>query len=422
MSAAATAPVAVLAQPPQAQVSQAQATQVPPPRAPGASQRVVAFVTDDQSEAALRAGLVEFTSELDIRRGSVPAALKFLERESRLRVLLVDLTGLSQPIQALDDLAHVCPPDVIVLAIGATQDIALYRALVHEMGVADYLPKPLTRDIVAQVFGPHVAGTELDRAVDRGGRVVLVCGARGGVGTTTVAVSLATLLARDMHSHVALLDMHLHRGTVALMAGIKTGSGLRIALEDPQRVDALFLERAAVAVDERLRVVAADEPLAQGVQPTEEGVARVIDLLRKKFNFIVIDLPMPPPAAARRLIALARTTVLVLRPDVASLRDGVAIRQFIAAQSHANQVVTVVNHATMAGALAPPMLESSLGGRPDIVIPEFGKAVVAAANLGKPAARQVPALARALSPLVQEVSGGALASVRRSWLTWWRKR
>lgn len=381
--------------------------------------RIVAFVADERSEAALRGGLVEYATDLEVRRGEVADAVRFVERDSQLSVLLVDITGLDQPLQSLDALAQVCPPDMLVLAIGTNPDIGLYRSLVHDLGINEYLPKPLTRDSVARIFGPHVAGKEIDHAAERGGRLVLVCGARGGAGASTVALGLATLLSRDLHSHVALLDLHLHRGTVALMAGVKTGPGLRIALESPERVDGLFLERAAVTVEERLRVIAADEPLTQAIGPTDAGVGRVVELLRQKFNYVVVDTPMPPPGG-RQIMALARHVAVVLRADVASLRDALAIRHLASVQGAGSQMVTILNHANMRGALPMSMIERSLGARPDVTIPVLGKSIIGAANLGKPAARAVPALARALAPLMQEVSGRTQIDATRT-RGWWRR-
>ena len=83
----------------------------------------------------------------------------------------------------------------------------------------------------------------LDSGASRGGSVIAVCGARGGVGTTTVAVNLALQLTDATRGHVALLDLHLWQGTTALMLGVKPSGGLRIALEQPERADALFLDR-----------------------------------------------------------------------------------------------------------------------------------------------------------------------------------
>ena len=82
-------------------------------------------------------------------------------------------------------------------------------------------------------------------------------------------------------------------------------------------------------MEPRLRLIAAEEAFDAEVAVTEPGVARVLDLLQQKFNFIVADIPMPPPPAMQRIIMMARQVVVVLTPDVASLRDTQAIRQLV---------------------------------------------------------------------------------------------
>ena len=108
-----------------------------------------------------------------------------------------------------------------MLVIGEDSDIGFYRDLVRNMGVAEYVHKPLTRDNVARLFVPQIAGVTMDAGASRGGSVIAVCGARGGVGTTTVAVNLALQLSEATRGHVALLDLHLRQGTTALMLGVK---------------------------------------------------------------------------------------------------------------------------------------------------------------------------------------------------------
>src|SRR5262249_37790776 len=155
-------------------------------------------------------------------------------------------------------------------------DVGFYRELVRHMGVAEYLHKPLTRDHVGRLFVPQIAGVTLDSVASRGGgSVVAVCGARGGVGTTPVAVNLALQLTEATRGHVALLDLHLRQSTTALMLGVKPEGGLRIALEQPERADALFLDRVTVEVNDRLRLIAADEALDGTPASTPDGMRRV---------------------------------------------------------------------------------------------------------------------------------------------------
>ena len=222
---------------------------------------LLAFVADDDTEAALRGGLLNTVESVEVHRGTILHAIKHLAKEPTPRALVVDIARVPNPLDELDNLSRVCTPDVRVLVIGDDSDVGLYRELVRNMGVAEYVHKPLTRDHVTRLLVPQIAGVTMDANAARGGTVIAVCGARGGVGTTTIATNLALQLTAGTRGHVALLDLHLRQGTTALMLGVKPLGGLRTALEQPERADALFLDRVSVEINERMRLVAADESL-----------------------------------------------------------------------------------------------------------------------------------------------------------------
>jgi pilus assembly protein CpaE len=367
---------------------------------------LLAFVADDGTEAALRAGLVNTVEGVEIQRGTILHAIRYLSKEPTPRVLIVDITDVDSPLEELGNLAYVCTPDVKVLVIGEESGIAFYRNLVRNMGVAEYVHKPLTRDHVSRLLVPQIAGITVDPSASQGGNVIAVCGARGGVGTTTVAVNLALQLSATTRGHVALLDLHLRQGTTALMLGMKPIGGLRIALEQPERADALFLDRVSLEINERLRLIAAEEPLDTTPSPTPDGMRRVLDLLRRRFNYIVTDLPVPATPAEMQALRAARHLLVVMTPDLAGIRDADRIRK-LAAGLGTGHTTIVLNRVGMLGGLKLPMIEQGLGGNPTIQIPELSRQLGQAANLGKPALEQCAAFRSAIAGLAQEVSGVA---------------
>lgn len=373
--------------------------------------RVVAFIVDDTSEAALRGGLAGLAEELEIRRGTVRHAVRFLEKEAGMLAMVVDIAGMDNAIAGLEDLARVCPPDVLMAVIGDNREIGFYRALTQELGVAEYLPKPLTRDSVQTVLWPRLSG-ETAPAVTRGGHVVAVCGAHGGAGATSISVNLAVDLASTTRGHVALLDLNLQDGAASVMLSVRAGPGLRTALEDSSRADALFIERTATTFDHRLRIIAADEALDTSLHVTEAGVQHVLSVLRQKFNYIVIDLPMPLPPAMRSVVALSRHVVVVFEPEIAGLRNACAIRTLVNATAGANRIFTVLNRADRKGGLSQQIIRRALDGKPDLVVPDLGGRMTEAVNLGIPAIRRVSALRRHLAPLLLEVTGTRTAYKR----------
>ena len=378
---------------------------------------VLAFLLDDATEAALRGGLVDQLSSVQIRRGGIKGATRALRHELSPRVLLVDISGVDDdPIKALDELASVCSPDIKVIVLGDRSDIEFYRLVTKRLGVDEYLRKPLTRDAVSFLIGPYLAGAAPEQDRNRGGRVVAVCGARGGVGATTIAANLALQIAEETRSHVALLDLHLRGGHAAMLLGVRPSPGLRSALEATEHVDSLLLDRVGIAIGDRLRVIAAEEPMDAEPAPTPAGVKQVVKLLRQRFNVIIIDLPMPPSPAERQALLLARQALLVINPEVASLRDAQQMKRLIDAQIGGGRILTVLNRSTMPGALNLEMIKQGLGSKPEVVIPDLSKAIVRSANLGKPAVTECQPLRRALLPLTQEASGADLRSGARGWL------
>lgn len=382
---------------------------------------VMAFLADEQSETALRAGLGPLVEDLQIRRGNVAAATRAMQKEPTPRVLIVDVAGIADPSVELDGLAAVCEPDVRVLVVGERDDLPLYRRLTHELGVHEYIYKPLTRDHVARLFGPAIAGAVAEREQPqggRGGRVVAVCAARGGAGATTIAANLALAVADATRGHVALVDLHLRGGTIGLSLGIRPGSGLRVALEQPDRVDALFLERAAIAVAERVHVIAAEEPMESSPEASAESARRLLDLLRHRFNTIVVDLAGPPGAVEKAVMAAARQVLIPFGPDVAGVRDALALKKLVIGQGCGAHPILVLNRAGMPGGLTDPLVREGLGGPPDCVMPWMPKPMLRALNLGQPALRTSAGFRRALSPLVREVSGTAVERRRGSLFGW----
>jgi pilus assembly protein CpaE len=366
---------------------------------------VVAFVDDEVTATAIRAGLAGLGDDFELQRGNIATGIKTFQKDKPPQVLIVDVTGIENPQAALDDLARVCPPDVRVFVIGENTDISFYRLLVQDLGVTEYLAKPVTREAVQRLLLPHLMGRSRETNEQRGGYLVSVCGARGGVGTSSIAVNLAYELVESVKGHVAILDLHIQDGEIALMLAARAGPGLRIALEDSSRVDALFLERASIELEPRLRLIASEEAWETTATVTEAGLVRVLELLRKKFNFIIADIPMPPSVAMRRILSMSRQIVTVLTPDVASLRDTQNIRQLVSSVTGTDRVITVLNRSDMKGGIERALIDKGLGGPPDVVIPDLGRGMLEAINMGIPAVRRVPAFRKHLAPLVREISG-----------------
>lgn len=367
-----------------------------------ARNRIACFVNDEISAGALSKGLEG--SNLAIKHGTIRNAIKMLETDTDLFALVTDISGVDDPFPELERLAGVCPPDVRVALIGDNREITFYRQLM-DLGLTEYLPKPLTRDIVLDQLRPKLLGDASHAPADRGGHVVSICGAQGGAGATSIAINLALQIAETTKAKVALLDLHLQGGETAVMLGVRPGPGLRIALENPMRADTLFLERAAIEVNERVSLISADEELDAQLHITEAGVRHVLGLLRQRFNYVIVDVPVPFPPSMHSVIGLSRHVLVLLEAEVTGLRNAHALRTAVTNIAGKDRVFTLLNRADRAGGLPRATMVKALGAEPDMVIPDLGKGMTQAVNLGIPALKHVRKLRRHLAPIVREITG-----------------
>jgi pilus assembly protein CpaE len=382
---------------------------------------VMAFATDAATEAVLRDSLAsDAIDAVEVRRGGLEDAARFLERNASPHVLLVDITGNAEPLTTLAELSQLVEPDVRVLAIGDRQDLTLYRGLTHGLGVLEYLFKPLTREMVAEHFGPILARQRPGPRGVRGGRVITVTGVHGGIGATAVAANLAWYLAERARRHTLLLDGDLYGAAAAMLLSVKPKSGLRVALEHPERVDDLFLDRTAQLVGERLFVLSGEGTLADPLPMAQDALPRLLDVLRRRYKFLVCDAPFPASPIGRAMFDAANQRVLVTEPSVAGARDVLRYLAMPQATGIVNIPLVVLNFTGVPGSLSLAQFATTIGREPDVVIPYMKGALREAANLGEPAAAKHTAFGRAMQALALRAASVGEAAMPRRW-PWGRR-
>lgn len=376
---------------------------------------LVAFTNDADAEAALRKGLADAVpGGLDVRRVRLRSAIAQLSNMPTPEALLVDVSGEADPLGMLAELAQIVDPDVRVLVIGDQDDRDFYRQVTRELGATEFLYKPLVPDSVARVFGTAIT-RRAPRRNTLGGMFVTVTGARGGAGATTIAANLAWHLAHNARRHTVLLDADLQMGSAALLLGVASTSGLRVALEQPSRVDELFVERAAQPVEDRLHVLAATEDLGPPIAIAPGAVAVVLAALARRYNTIIGDVPFRPMSVNLDMLDQAHQRVIVMQPTLGSVREALRLLALPAGIGQARRPILVLNRAGRPGGLTKAQIEQALGVKPDVVVPDLPKPIEAAASLGKPAAATTAALGRAIAQLAHEVAGAGERPAPRRW-------
>ena len=204
-----------------------------------------AFVCDEATTQTLGPIVAEqgWSAER-IQGGGIANAVRSLTVMQSPEFLIVDLTESENPRSDINALAEVCEPGTVVLAVGNENDVGLYRDLVNS-GIHDYLVKPVTSDVLREAIVTAEAALHEpaggEDVVALPNRICAVIGVRGGVGASALTTGCAWIMAHELDRQVALLDLDIHFGTDALAFDLEPGRGLCDALENPSRVDGLFL-------------------------------------------------------------------------------------------------------------------------------------------------------------------------------------
>ena len=360
-----------------------------------------------------------------IERGGIGAALVAVEAAAP-RLLLVDLSDAGDPVAALDALAEGCPPDMAVLAIGTVNDVALYRRLIG-MGVADYLVKPVSAEALQEALLRAAAPPQRDAPAASGearpARVVAMVGARGGAGTTTAAIATAWCMVHDQGLRVTLLDLDLHFGSLALQLDLEARRGLGEALQNPERIDALLLAGAMSSESERLRVLAAEEPLEEDAAIEPDAADALLAALSSDADAVVVDLPRRLDALHRHVLTAADTVVIVTDLSLPAMRDATRLvalcKRLRGGGAGSAQPLVVANRVTGGrGEVPRGEFEKAVGTKIDVVVPFDNTAAIAVAESGKawPVAAQSSKATAAFRRLAPLLSGTERTASRPSLL------
>jgi pilus assembly protein CpaE len=346
---------------------------------------------------------------------TLDAALRRLRAGYAPRILVVDIADLAAPITEIGAARAVGGPELELVALGAVNDVALFRDLLAA-GANDYLVKPPSREALATVLEKRSGGAF--GADGKLGQVIVFVGSRGGVGATTAAVACAWLLAEDHPEQTALVDLDLHFGTVALKLDTDPGMGLCEALEQPSRIDSLFIDRATVKITDKLRVLAAEASTAQHLAVDGGAVDMLLYELRRKFPRVVVDLPRGASPMQRVVLAAASHVVLICERSLAGLRDTIRLQTLVREQAAQARLWLVEAGASGERALiGKPEFEKGVGRPLDARLSYDPKSAGAAANTGQPlpvAAPRSPAV-RELREIAVLLAGPASAPPKRRW-------
>ncbi|HWT41503.1 MAG TPA: pilus assembly protein CpaE [Sphingopyxis sp.] len=347
-----------------------------------------AFVCDDDTLELIRAAANDMGWPIEkCNKGGLRNAVQSLSVSASPNILFVDMSESGDPINDINALAEVCEPGTVVIAAGQVNDVRLYRDLLSS-GIQDYLLKPLSleqvRESLTMAQAMLTAPKHSDMSDDKPHHMMGVVGVRGGVGASLVSTSLAWAISEQAGRQTALLDLDVHFGTGALTLDLEPGRGLIDAIDNPSRIDGLFIERAMVRASDKLSLLSAEAPIHQPVMTDGSAFFQLEEELRNAFEMTIVDIPRQVLIPFPHLVSEAGTILLVSDVTLAAARDTIRLLSWFKQNVPGARVILVANKFQNAiGELSRKEFESSIERQIDIVIPFDPKMVSQSAKLGK---------------------------------------
>ena len=347
-----------------------------------------AYICDETALDVLRPVVIELGWQPEkCNKGGLRNAVQSLSVSASPNILMVDLSESGDPLNDINALAEVCEPGTVVIAIGQVNDVRLYRDLISS-GIHDYLLKPLSAAVVrdslnnAQAVFSAPRGGEAEQVKNHISAAII--GTRGGVGASTLATSLAWHYSADKRMPTALLDLDVHFGTGALTLDLEPGRGLTDAIDNPSRIDGLFIERAMIRANDNLAILSAEAPINSPLMTDGAAFLQLQEEFRHAFEMTLIDLPRNMLINFPHVLNEVNVAAVVCEMSLASARDTIRILSWLKTNAgHVTPLVIANKVQPGTAEISKADFEASIERKIDVSIPLDQKAASAAAKLGK---------------------------------------
>ncbi len=358
------------------------------PAVQGNRDAFASFICDDAALDVLRPVVIEMGWQPEkCNKGGLRNAVQSLSISASPNILMVDLSESGDPLSDINALAEVCEPGTVVIAVGQVNDVRLYRDLLAS-GIHDYLLKPLSpgqvRDSLVNAQAVFANPKQHNPSTAKKHISTAVIGTRGGVGASTIATSIAWLFSADEKSPTALLDLDVHFGTGALALDLEPGRGLTDAIENPGRIDGLFIERAMIRANDHLAILSAEAPMSSPLMTDGAAFVQLEEEFRQAFEMTVIDLPRNMLINFPNLLSDVNVALVVTEMTLASARDAIRILSWLKANAAHVQPIVVANKVQSGvSEISKADFEASIERKINFFVPYDIKAATNAAKLGQ---------------------------------------
>lgn len=332
--------------------------------------QIVVLSTDERLLEGLR------TSGLKAVRINPDELAEFSRSNGAPQVVVLDVRGRDHLPAGFAAFRREHPDAGAVLVLSSLDPKIMLEAM--RAGVSECVPEPVTPKAVDEA----VRRVLTSAAPEPAGQVFAFVGAKGGVGTSTIAVNMAAALARLSRSQVLLMDLHLGYGDDALFLGVEPRFSVLDALDNIQRIDESFFAGLVEKTDANVHLLAAPNRPRPGTSDVRRTRA-LIDAASQHYRMAVLDVPRSDLTMLDSLDA-ATTIVVVTTQEIAALRSAGKIAEMLRQRYGPPKVKFVINRFNRDAVIAQADVERVIAAEVKHLIPSDYKAALEAQNAGTP--------------------------------------
>ena len=291
--------------------------------------------------------------------------------------IVIDLRGNTEVPASVAAIRRQHPTSGVVLVASTLDPSMLVQAM--RAGVNEVVSEPVTQADLERAIGRVVA----QRPASEVGQVFGFVGAKGGVGTTTVAVNVATSLAAIAKPGRALIaDLHQAGGDAAVFLGAEPRFSILDALQNPQRLDPTFLRSLVTQVAPNLDLLASSEGSAAGHMDAAK-VRTVVDFLATAYKYVVLDLPRSDGAVLDALDEV-NAIVIVANQELATVKSASRMAGALRKRYGNHKVSVVLSRSDRQADIGHADVERAIGSEIAHTFPSDYRVALQALNKGRP--------------------------------------
>ncbi len=291
-------------------------------------------------------------------------------------IFVLDVRGQARVPQALAALKRQHPRTPVFLVVSRLEPMFMLEAM--RAGASECLVEPLAQAEVQAAIG-RVAAHQRS-TVD--GQVFAFLGAKGGVGTTTAAVNVATELARRAPGATLMMDLHLAYGDAAVFLGAEPRFSVMDAIENTEKLDEAFFRSLVVRTKDGLDLLASSDR-AMTIPVDVARINQVVEFAARHYRYSILDVPRSDPAVLDGLEAV-RTIVVVANQELATVRSAGRIAATLRHRYGKEHVRVVVSRYDPRAEIGQDDVQRAVGSPIRHVFPSDYRVALKAMNTGRP--------------------------------------